>query len=100
MNKKYLFPIKLISIALITSAIFLEIYNIYYTLNHREILTNLSKIFWLERFALISHFVEAIIAAYLASFKNQQPLKYGVYTFFVGTVGLLELLSWEDKVNS
>ncbi|MCS6283625.1 MAG: hypothetical protein HUM72_24125, partial [Dolichospermum sp.] len=35
------------------------------------------------------------IAAYYAPTRNQTAIKYATYTFFVGTVGLLEL--WENQ---
>jgi len=85
---KNLFPtLKFISTILILSAIVLELWNIQAVLTNR----NLPPIFWIERFALTAHLVEAVIAGYYASAKNEIPLKYGIYTFFVGTVGLLEL---------
>jgi hypothetical protein len=94
------FPIKVISILLISSGISLEIWNIYASINHQQLLFSINGInvfLWLARFALISHFLEAIIASIYASSKNRNPLKYGIYTFFVGTIGLLELFRQEDK---
>jgi len=52
-------------------------------------------IFGIERFALISHLLEAAIAAFSVKPKNQ--ISYETYTFFVGTVGLLELFYWGDS---
>jgi membrane-associated HD superfamily phosphohydrolase len=90
--KKRLFKfIKIISIVLITSAIGLELWNVYALLTNSKIPSILHPIFLIERLAIASHFVEAMIAAYKAPSKNKMPLKYGTYTFFVGTVGLLEL---------
>ncbi|CDN15188.1 hypothetical protein RintRC_3145 [Richelia intracellularis] len=37
--------------------------------------------------------MEALVAAYFASKKDKSLVKYATYTFFVGTVGLLELFS-------
>ena len=92
--------IKVISILLISSAISLEICNIYATINDQQLLllslNGLNVIFWLGRFALMSHFLEAIIASIYATSKNRNPLKYGIYTFF-GTIGLLKLFRQEDK---
>jgi hypothetical protein len=91
-TKKKLFKIiKVISTVLITSAIGLELWNIYALITNRTIPSGLNPIFWLERFAVASHFVEGMIAAYKAPSRNKMPFKYGIYTFFVGTVGLLEL---------
>ncbi|HEY9666326.1 MAG TPA: hypothetical protein V6C91_05945 [Coleofasciculaceae cyanobacterium] len=41
--------------------------------------------------AIAIHFVEGFIAAYKAPSRKKMPFQYGTYTFFVGTVGLLEL---------
>lgn len=89
--------IKVISIALISSAISLEIWNIQTLTTNSQLPNNLHPILIIAHIALSAHFVEAIIAAYYAPSKNQQPVKYGAYTFFVGTVGLLEL--WENHDN-
>lgn len=83
--------IKVVSTILITGAIGLEAWNRYAVLAHQTVPSSLIPVFWIERFALISHFIEAIIAAGYAPSKNKLPLSYGIYTFFVGTVGLLEL---------
>ena len=83
--------IKVISVFLITSALGLEAWNIYAFLNHNERPSSLNPIFWIERFALAIHFVAGVIAASYAPSRKKMPIKYGTYTFFVGTVGLLEL---------
>ncbi|MEA5536349.1 hypothetical protein [Crocosphaera sp. XPORK-15E] len=83
--------IKLISTILISSAIIWELGNLYAHYKGLIIPDGLRFIFWLDRVALGSHFVEALIAAYYTALGGQNPLKYGIYTFFVGTVGLLEL---------
>ncbi len=89
---KNLFPfIKVISTVLITSAIGLELWNIQAVITNTHLPSSLNPVFWLERFALIAHLLEALIASYYAPTKNKMPIKYGTYTFFVGTVGLLEL---------
>ncbi|AFZ23335.1 hypothetical protein Cylst_1016 [Cylindrospermum stagnale PCC 7417] len=89
--------IKVISIVVITSAFFLEIWDIQALITNNELPKSLHPVLIIARFALSAHFVEALIAAYYAPSKNQMPIKYGVYTFFVGTVGLLEL--WENHDN-
>lgn len=78
---------------MIVSAIIWELGNIYATVNHEKIPSKLNFIFWIERFALIAHLFEAIIAAFLAPAKEKYPIQYGIYTFFVGTVGLWELFN-------
>lgn len=83
--------IKVISVILITSAIGLELWNIYALITSSTIPSILHPVFWLERFALGSHLIEGLIAASFAPSRKKMPLQYGTYTFFVGTVGLLEL---------
>ena len=89
--------IKVISIVLISSAIALELWNIYAVTNNITVPSSLNPIFWIERFAVGCHLVEAAIAAFYAPFRNKMPIQYATYTFFVGTVGLLELFAKEDK---
>lgn len=96
-TKKRLFTlIKIGSIVFITSAIGLELWNIYALLTNNKIPASLNPVFWIERFAITIHLVEGVIAAYKAPSRNKTPIKYGTYTFFVGTVGLLELF---DKLE-
>lgn len=83
--------IKIISIVLITSAIGLELCNAYALLTNRNLPSILNPIFAIERIAIAIHFVEGLIAAYKAPSRKKMPIQYGTYTFFVGTVGLLEL---------
>ncbi|MGB3615967.1 MAG: hypothetical protein WBA10_19390 [Elainellaceae cyanobacterium] len=65
--------------------------NLYVWFSHGSPLPGFNTLFAFERFVLICHGVEGAIAASFASSRHQSPIKYGVYTFFVGTVGLLEL---------
>ena len=83
--------IKIISVILITSAIGLELWNAYTLITNTKIPTSIHPFFWIERLAITIHLIEGIIAAYQAPSRNEMPIKYGTYTFFVGTVGLLEL---------
>ncbi|WP_017747601.1 hypothetical protein [Scytonema hofmannii] len=57
----------------------------------------LSTVFLVERFAVTIHFIEGIIAAFYAPSRKKVPIQYGTYTFFVGTVGLLELLAMTQE---
>ena len=68
-------------------AILLELLNIYAVLNQLQI----------ERVAVGAHLIEAIIAAFNAGSKDKIWYKYGVYTFFVGTIGLMELFDREEN---
>ena len=83
--------IKVISIVLIASAIGLEAWNAFALLTSNKIPSSLNPIFWFARFAVTIHLIEGVIAAFYAPSKQKIPIKYGTYTFFVGTVGLLEL---------
>ncbi|NRB08150.1 MAG: hypothetical protein HRU34_13830 [Richelia sp.] len=75
------------------SAIAVEIWNIYTVCAHVEMPNKISSLFWLERLVVTAHLMEALVAAYFASKKDKSLVKYATYTFFVGTVGLLELFS-------
>ena len=88
--------VKIISTVLITSAIGLESWNIYAVITNSNVPSILNPIFWIERFAMTTHFIEGIIAAFYAPSRQKIPIKYATYTFFVGTIGLLELFSSEN----
>jgi len=92
--------IKIVSIVLITGAIGLELGKIFGLLNTNEIPNNFTPIFAIARFALIAHLFEGIVAAIYAGSKNKLPFKYGIYTFFVGTVGLVELFRQENSYRT
>jgi len=83
-EKKNYNAIKILSIVLVAIAIALETWNL---ITRAEIAEHFTVIVTLERIMLISHFVEGIISAFYAENK----LRYSIYVFFVGTVGLLEL---------
>ncbi|WP_416668061.1 hypothetical protein [Egbenema bharatensis] len=85
--------IKRISIVLITGAILLELWHLYAGFTLRSIPAFLAPLLWIGRFALIAHLIEGIIAAIYAPGKQKSPLLYGTYTFFVGTIGLVELFA-------
>ncbi|MDJ0677367.1 MAG: hypothetical protein QNJ36_18640 [Calothrix sp. MO_167.B42] len=97
-HKPTLLTIKLISTVLILGGMGLELWNISTKFIHTQIPDNLHIIFWFERFAISAHLIEGMVAAYLAPQRNKIPWKYAAYTFFVGTVGLLELFEPEKKV--
>ena len=87
--------VKVLSTVLMASAIALELWHLYAAFTHTEIPSFLPLILGLARFALIAHLLEAAIAAFSA--KPQNPIAYGTYTFFVGTVGLIELFGWPNS---
>lgn len=74
-----------------TSALGLAGWNLYLHLNNQLLPTNLKSIFWLASVALIAHSIEGLIAAIKANSRDKNPLTYGIYTFFVGFIGLKEL---------
>lgn len=88
--------IKYLSIILITSAIGLESWHLAAVLSQNQIPLLLHPIFWVERFALVIHCIEGMIAMVFAPRKQQVPIPYGIYTFFVGTIGLVELFVVND----
>ncbi|NJR18346.1 MAG: hypothetical protein HC785_23290 [Calothrix sp. CSU_2_0] len=96
--------IKILSTVVITSAVILETWfyipelfrNLGILFLDRNISTLLEPrllnlIIGVGGLAITVHFIEAVIAAFYAASINKNPLQYGIYTFFVGTVGLLEL---------
>jgi hypothetical protein len=99
-KKKFFTIVKIISTVLISSAIGLESWNIYALLTNSNIPSSLNQIFWIERFAMTCHFIEAIVAAFYAPSRKKMPIRYATYTFFVGTIGLLELFDRDDASTS
>ncbi len=83
--------IKITSTIAMTSALGLAGWNLYLHLNNELLPTNLKSIFWLASIALTAHAIEGLIAAVKASSRAKNPLTYGIYTFFVGFIGLKEL---------
>jgi uncharacterized protein with PQ loop repeat len=92
--------VKIISTMLITSAIGLESWNIYAVITNSNVPSSLNPIFWIERFAMTCHFIESIIAAFYAPSRKKMPIQYATYTFFVGTIGLLELFEQDEASTS
>jgi hypothetical protein len=88
-----------VATAIITSAIGLESWNAYALLTNNNMPSGLNLVFGIERFAIAVHFVEGVIAVYKAPSRKKKPIEYGTYTFFVGTVGLLELFEISDRVG-
>jgi len=88
--------IKVLSTVLISSAVVLEVWNIQLILTNQTITSSLNWILLVAHFALSTHFVEGILAAYYAPNKNKKAIQYGTYTFFVGTISLLELFAKND----
>ncbi|NEO00692.1 MAG: hypothetical protein F6K50_36220 [Moorea sp. SIO3I7] len=100
MKKQLFYLIKITSTSLITCALGLEIWYIYLQLTHSSLPSNLYYVLWLGSIALISHFIEGVIAAFKADSCDKNPITYGIYTFFVGFVGLWELLNPSSESSS
>ena len=100
MKKQLFYLIKITSTILITCALILEIWYIYLQLSDESLPSNLYYILWLASIALISHFIEGVIAAFKANSCDQNPITYGIYTFFVGFVGLWELFNPTSESSS
>ncbi len=83
--------IKRMSIFLIAGALVLEAGNQIAQIMAQSLPEFLGWVIVVARFALISHLIEGLVAGYLAQSQGKNPLKLGVYTFFVGTVGLWEI---------
>jgi hypothetical protein len=83
--------IKIASILAMTGALGLSGWNLSLHLQGKSLPPNLSSLFWLASVALIAHGIEGLIAASKARDHHKNPLIYGIYTFFVGFVGLQEL---------
>ena len=83
--------IKTISIIAISGALILESWNLYLHLQNKSLPDSLNPVLWLATIALIVHSIQGAIAAFKASSQGKNPFTYGIYTFFVGTIGLKEL---------
>lgn len=84
--------IKITSTLLISGAIMLEAWNDISHFLDRTLPDLFKWVIIIGRVALISHLLEAIVAGFSAKNQGKNTLKSAVYTFFVGTVGLLEVL--------
>lgn len=94
MKRKLVVSIKCLSIFLISSAIGLEVGNFYAMFTHSPLPPVLPRsLFWVERVAVAIHLIEGLIASVYAPRQHKAAIPYGVYTFFVGTVGLVELFA-------
>ena len=97
--KLVLITIKITATILIIGALGLELGNIFVGTDNMMLLNVPLPLLWLGRFALVAHFIEAIIAFIYAPSRNQSAIASGIYTFFVGTVGLLELFEEKKQVE-
>ena len=99
MIQKLSYPIKILSTMLITCAIALEIWSLSLIIRGNALPDGIDKFLWIGSFALVAHLIEGAIAAFRSKSHNKNPLNYGIYTFFVGFVGLWELQEIESQTE-
>lgn len=84
--------IKIFSTVLIAAAIGREVLHVWL-----HILDVPQPIALLGRIALAAHGIEGAIAAAHAPSRGRAPLRSAIYTFFVGTLGLVELFQGQQS---
>ena len=101
MKQQAITSLKIFSTIFIASTLLIESWNIYLHLNNNSLPAKFNPLLWFGAIALLAHFIEGIIAAFNANSQQKNPLTYGIYTFFVGFVGLSELFDGEsvEKVS-
>jgi undecaprenyl pyrophosphate phosphatase UppP len=98
-QKKLVSLLKVISPVVMVSAIALELWNLEARLTTNQFPSSLMSVLWLGHLAISVHLIEAVVAALNAPAKKHKPIQYGIYTFFVGTVGLWELFESDTKTS-
>ncbi len=93
MKDGLLLIIKGISILLISGVLGLELWNLRAAIAQIPIFVLPDLVVWGGRFALVAHGIEGVVAAIYASRQQKAPMPYALYTFFVGTIGLVELFT-------
>lgn len=83
--------IKIASIVVTSSAVLLDCWKFYLHQHQGFLPPPLEYLFWAGNVVIIAHAIEGIVAALIV--ENKNPLFYGIYTFFVGTIGLQELFN-------
>lgn len=91
MKQKSINLIKIISSILITGALGLDLWYLYWRLRDRIMPNILAPVLWIANIALAIHLIAGLIAAFKANTFERNFFTYGIYTFFVGFVGLWEL---------
>ena len=80
--RQKLFPIiKIISTALISSAIGLELWNVQTSITNNQLPSILTPVLIIAHIALSAHFIEAIIAAYYAPLQSDINQICNLYIF-------------------
>ncbi|MEL7418564.1 MAG: hypothetical protein AAGK10_08305 [Cyanobacteria bacterium J06555_3] len=91
MNPIAVRSIKVISSLVMSIALGSVGWDLYLHAQGESLPANLTFLVWFGSVALVAHGMEGLIAASKASSQHKNPLIYGIYTFFVGFVGLQEL---------
>ena len=91
MNQKSIKSIKIISSILIIGALGLDIWYLYSRFTERTLPNILYPVLWIASIALVIHVIAGLVAAIIANTFEKNFLIYGIYTFFVGFIGLWEL---------
>ncbi|MFB2836587.1 hypothetical protein [Floridanema evergladense] len=91
--------LKVISPVVMVAAITLELWNLEARLSHGQFPSSLMLILVLGHLAIAVHLIEAVVAAIYAPAKKHKPIQYGIYIFFVGTVGLWELFESDTTTS-
>ncbi|MGK7913855.1 MAG: hypothetical protein AB4050_20585 [Synechococcus sp.] len=89
--------IKLTSAVLIAMAAILLVWKLYAIANHIQLPSKLDVWVWVGAGAMAIHAMEGAIAARIASSRDENPFKAGIYTFFTGMAGLAELYNQDDS---
>ena len=91
MKQKLFQIIKILSTILITGALGLEIWYLYLHFTDRMLPKKLYPILSIASIALAIHLITGSSAAFKANTLHKNFFTYGIYTFFVGFIGLWEL---------
>ena len=83
--------IKCLSIVLMAGAITLELWHFQGVVAGSQQSVIPPVVSEMARFGLAVHGLEGILAAVYAKRQQRSPFFYAIYTFFVGTVGFIEL---------
>ncbi len=96
MSSQSLTTIKTISMTLISAALGLELWNLVAT---GQFPASLHSTLRFAHGALAIHAIEGLIAAFYASPRQKPPIRYGIYTFFNGFPGLVELFEQQEPTE-
>ena len=99
MKQKLFQIIKILSTILITGALGLEIGYLYLHFTDRMLPKQLDPVLSIASIALAIHLIVGSIAAFKANTLSKNFFTYGIYTFFVGFIGLWELYQTDTNTE-